>query len=97
MVDRAAVLEAVFAAVDQANEALSSTDRIARHEDERILGDGSTLDSLGFVSLVVAVEGEVQRRFGASPLLTEAIGDPDIPVGTLGDLADLVLERARGA
>lgn len=91
------MLEAVFAAVDQANEALSATNRIARREDARILGDGSSLDSLGFVSLVVAVEGEVQRRFGVAPLLTETIGDPDIRVATLGDLADLVVERARGA
>ena len=93
MAGRSDILAATYAAVVSTNEALPSDGKLVQTETERIIGEGARLDSLGFVSLVVAVESEVMSAVGSCPSLTEALSDPDAGVSTLGDLADFITAR----
>jgi hypothetical protein len=81
---RARLLEAIYRAVDGLNETLP------RAESERILGDDAKLESLGFVTLMVAVESEIQSAFGECPSLAEELTTPGDGVLTLGGLADFL-------
>ena len=87
---RARLLEAIYRAVDGLNETLPPESRLARAESERILGDDAKLESLGFVTLMVAVESEIQSAFGECQSLAEELTTPGDGVLTLGGLADFL-------
>jgi len=93
MPERSEIVQALYRAVSQTNEALADSDKLACEETEQILGDGAKLDSLGFVSLMVAIETELEELAGSCPSLAEELSDPDVGVTTLGDLADWVAPK----
>ena len=93
MAKRTEILEAIFRAVSSTNEALEVDKHLSTDENQRILGDGAKLDSLGFVSLIVAVEGEVSELVGDCPSLVEDLSNPSTGVSTLGELADFIMAR----
>ena len=93
MADRSSILNAVYAAAISTNEALLPENKLEAREDECIIGEGAKIDSLGFVSLMVAVEREVEAVAGACPSLVEELSDPDAGVSTLGDLTDFIAAR----
>jgi len=93
MAKRTTILEAIYRGVSSTNEALEMDKQLSAEENQRIFGDGAKLDSLGFVSLVVAVEGEVSELVGDCPSLVEDLSDPSTGVGTLGELADFIVAR----
>jgi acyl carrier protein len=93
MANRASILDAVNIAVRNTNETLPAESRIGPSESERILGEGAKIDSLGFVTLMVAVEQEVEAAFGQCPSLAEELSDPAAGVTTIGQLIDYLAER----
>ena len=93
MTDRSEILTAVYDAVASTNEALPTESKLEQSEVERIIGEGAKIDSLGFVSLVVAVENEVLSAIGTCPSLAEELSDPDVGVHTLGDLVGFIAAR----
>lgn len=84
------MLDAIYRAVDGLNEALPPESRLARAESERILGEEAKIDSLGFVTLMVSVESEVQAAFGDCPSLAEELTATDVGVVSIGGLADFL-------
>ena len=93
MADRSKILDAVYTAVASTNETLSLEGRLEARESEQIIGEGSKLDSLGFVSLMVAIENQVESVADFCPSLVEEFLDPDASVSTLGELVDFITAR----
>jgi len=93
-------LQLIYAAVDDVNSQSVDTLKIAKAEDARLLGGGSGLDSLAFVNLIVAIEGQLEPLLGKSVLLIDdenlaLMGDPFRTIGTLRQYVEKVIERAR--
>ena len=59
MADRSSILNAVNIAIRNTNETLPHDKKIAFDESEQIIGTGAKIDSLAFVTLMVAVEKEL--------------------------------------
>lgn len=94
MLNRSSILDAVYSAVRNTNEALPIDKKLASTESERLIGEGAKIDSLGFVTLMVAVEQEVEAAVGSCPSLVEELSDPAVKIETLGQLVDFIAERA---
>lgn len=65
------VSEAVCRSIDEINRQLPDDQKLADNGTSAILGPNATLDSLGFLNLLVAVEREVETEFGTELRLTE--------------------------
>jgi acyl carrier protein len=66
---RPATEAAVFRAVDRLNELLAETQRVPKDRDALLFADGSVLDSLALINLLVFVEDEVRDAFGRELVL----------------------------
>jgi acyl carrier protein len=64
MLDRGQIEEVVYRAIDQVNELLLDENAITKEDDTILIGEGSKLDSMGFVNFVVALEEELAQRIG---------------------------------
>jgi acyl carrier protein len=66
--------------------------------DTRLFGEGGALDSVGLVSLAVAVEQAVEERYGRPVSLADekALSQARSPYRTVGTLADYA-EKVLGA
>jgi hypothetical protein len=95
---REAVLKALLEAVDAVNAQLPRARRLARSPETALLGDTSTLDSLGLVSLIVAAEEKVEEAFGVSLTLVDEAARPaeESPFLTLATLAEHLQGRLEG-
>ena len=83
------VWSAVLEAVEETNRPLSEEHRIGEDPGTVLLGDGSKLDSLGLVSLIVAIEGRLRDRLGVTLALVDgqALDSAQSPFRTLESLA----------
>ena len=63
--------------------------------NSRLFGKGGLLDSMGLVSLIVAVEQEIDDRFGVAVALADekALSRSSSPYLTVSTLADYAAER----
>jgi acyl carrier protein len=93
MANRSSILKAVHIAIQNTNEALPVGKKIGTSESERIIGTDAKIDSLGFVTLMVAVEKEVEAAVGSCPSLVEELSDSSAGITTLGQLVDYIAER----
>lgn len=86
------VIAVLYAAIDDLNEGLAADKRLDRSPDTRLFGDGATLDSLGFVNLVLAIEQRLNDGFGTSiPLAETLMADSQTnPPDTVSRLADFI-------
>ena len=94
MANRSSILDAVHIAVRNTNEALPLNKKIGLSDSVRIMGAGATIDSLAFVTLMVAIEKEVEAVVGSCPSLVEELSDSSAGVTTLGQLIDYIAERS---
>ena len=92
--------ERVFAilheAVDELNLQLPKGKKLAKDEGTTLIGEGSVLDSLLVMSLLVSVEEKCFSEAGLElSLADEAAGSADTtPLRTLGTLGRFILARA---
>jgi hypothetical protein len=97
MADRARVLEALYAAVDELNLQRARADHLEKSEDTPLTGDGARLDSLGFLNLILGAETHVNARCAPPVNLTERLleeGESGLPA-TLGALASFIVVLQR--
>lgn len=92
MADTGQILRAIYSAVDEVNLLLPPEKRLAKAETTPIVGDGASLDSLGFLNFILLTETKINEACTpavnlAERLLEDATGDPP---QTLGALASLV-------
>ncbi len=68
--DTRATEAAVFRAVDRLNELLAETQRVQKRREALLFADGTALDSLALINLLVFIEDEVRETFGLELILT---------------------------
>lgn len=90
--------EMVLVVIEMTKEMLEaeglSVDEI--DEQTRLYGDGGLFDSMGIVSLIVAVEQEIQDRYGRSVALADerALSRSSSPYRTVSTLAQYAADSA---
>ena len=98
MLDERRALDLIYAAVDEINGQLPQGSRLTKQPETVLFGDGAALDSLAFVNLLVAIEGEVERAGGPPIGLLDELSRADeagSPLRTLGALAAYVAQSAK--
>lgn len=62
VVDAPGIESVILAAIDIVNQSRLTEERLAMERDAVIFGDGSPLDSLGLVSLLIEIEDQLAAR-----------------------------------
>jgi len=81
----------VFRAVDRVNELLAETQQLTKSRTIPLMEDGTVLDSLAIINLLVFIEDEIRESFGREVTLTGEDGAgplQDDDLKTLGSLID---------
>jgi len=86
------IIECVYEAIDDVNERQPADGKLEKTPETRLFGRHSKLDSLGLVSLVVAVEESLQDRLGVSVTLADerAMSQRRSPFLSVHSLADYI-------
>jgi acyl carrier protein len=86
------ILQAVYTAIDEVNEQLPSGGQIPRSPDAILFGQAGALDSLGLVSLIVAVEQSVENELGATVTLADekALSQRNSPFRSVATLTEYI-------
>ena len=71
MTERKAILDLVLAAVQSLNDELPPANQLQLAEDTLLFGEGSSLDSLSLVSVIVDIETAVADQLGQPISLTD--------------------------
>ena len=83
------ILQAIYNAVAEINEQLPKGKSLAMSPETVLFGRSGQLDSLGLVSLIVAVEQNIQAEFGSDVTLADerAMSQRNSPFQTIASLA----------
>ncbi len=87
----ARIHDAVLCALDDVNEQLPPARRLAKADTTALAGADGTLDSLGVVNLIAALEQQLERQFGTTVDLIDKglLGDAE-PLQSVGALVSFV-------
>ncbi len=88
-------LDIVFDAIDVVNRQRADDNQISKRSDVILIGDGGALDSLGFVTLILAIERRVADVVGVEIELLdgEGYGVESFDSRTASSFCDLILAR----
>ena len=89
-IDKKSIVENIISEVS--NSIYTDNEEIVINENFVIYGDNSQLDSLALVSLIVAVEQNIEDEFGISITLADerAMSQENSPFRTVSSLADYI-------
>jgi acyl carrier protein len=89
------VLRIVYRAIDELNPQLPPERRLEKSPEMALFGSAGRLDSLGLVSLIVAIEQAVEDELAVSVVLADekAMSQRSSPFRTVGSLAAYVRAR----
>ena len=89
--ERSAILNLIYAAIDEVNPALPPDRQIEKSPETQLFGRGSRLDSLGLVNLVVATEARLMDSGAAVSLADErAMSQKQSPFRSVETLCDYI-------
>ncbi len=93
------ILDAVYAAIDQVNRQNPGSKPIVKAPGTPLYGSASDLDSLGLISLVVAVEQTVEQKVSVPITLVDdkALSQEISPFSTVQTLVDYIDGLVRDA
>jgi len=98
MVSSDKALQWVYAAADAANRDLAEEDRISKSPDTRLRGEGSAVDSLTIINLLIEIEAIVEQETGKRlSLMSVEPADMQKSFATARSLADYVAEQVNNA
>jgi acyl carrier protein len=86
----------VFSAVDRLNELLPPTGQLERSRAALLLADGTSLDSMAVVNLLVFIEEEMLNELDREITLAGAEGEAELEVealATVGTLIDAICQQ----
>jgi acyl carrier protein len=91
------ILAAIYRAVDWVNDELPPDRRVIKASDTRLLGPQSVLNSMDLVSLIIAIEREIEDTFGVALTLADerALSMKASPFRSVQSLADYIALLAR--
>jgi len=86
------IVTAIYRAVDWINGELRPDRQLIKAPETRLLGSQSVLDSMHLVSLIVAIEREVEDIFGVTLTLVDerALSMKESPFRSIQSLADYI-------
>jgi acyl carrier protein len=86
------IIAAVYRAVDWINGELPPDRQLIKAPETRLVGSESVLDSMHLVSLIVAIEREVEDAFGVAVTLADerALSMQASPFRSIQSLADYI-------
>jgi acyl carrier protein len=86
------ILAAIYRAVDWINGELPPDRQLIKAPETRLLGSQSVLDSMHLVSLIVAIEREVEDAFGVALTLADerALSMQASPFRSIQSLVDYI-------
>jgi acyl carrier protein len=86
------IVAAIYRAVDWINGELPPDRQLIKAPGTRLLGSGSALDSMHLVSLIIAIEQEVEDKFGVALTLADerALSMNESPFRSIQSLADYI-------
>jgi acyl carrier protein len=90
MFHKAQIQDLVYRAMDGASELLLDDTALTKSPDTVLVGDGATLDSMGFINFVVALENELGEEIGLVVNLVEELNTIDEHTLKPSSVADLV-------
>ncbi len=87
------IVTAIYRAVDWINGELRPDRQLIKARETRLLGSQSVLDSMHLVSLIVAIEREVEDMFGVTLTLVDerALSMKESPFRSIQSLADYIV------
>lgn len=88
------ILNLIYAVVNELNAERASEERLTNAPDTVLFGQGSKLDSLGLVGLVVGTEQRVEETLDRTISLTDerAMSQRQSPFRTIDTLAEYILQ-----
>ncbi|MDR4484794.1 MAG: hypothetical protein R3B95_16560 [Nitrospirales bacterium] len=91
------VVDAVFEAVDEVNQQLSEEEKIEKSLDTPLTGEKASLESLNFVTFIVAAEEKIEQRLGVVISLAAEMeaSEMEATFQTIGTLVDYVSEALK--
>jgi len=94
-IEKERIIRVIFKALDEVNQLLPKEARLEKSVDAVLFGTSSSLDSLGFVNLIVAVEQGIEDIFEIKIALADerAMTQKNNPFKTIGTLADYIAMR----
>lgn len=92
MISRDSILKIIYDVAKETNEEQPADRQLKTTPDTVLFGQGSVLDSLGLVGLVVAVEAKIEQAFSTPVALTDdrAMSQRNSPFRTIGSLAEYI-------
>ena len=92
MVETKKIIDAIFDAVESLNPQLPTEQRLEKSADTVLFGKNGRLDSIALVNLIVAIEGEIEERFGIIITLADqkAMSQKNSPFQSIKSLADYI-------
>lgn len=86
------ILEVVYAAIEEVNGQLPPDQQLAKGPDTILIGDGGTLDSLGLINLVSAIEELLNLEMGVEVVLMdeELLAQENGPFRTVASLVKCI-------
>ncbi len=86
------ILAAIYRAVDWINGELPTDRQLIKAPETRLLSSQSVLDSMHLVSLIIAIEREVEDTFGVALTLADerALSMKESPFRSIQSLADYI-------
>jgi acyl carrier protein len=92
MNDAENIVAAIYRAVDWINGELPPDRQLIKVPGTRLLGSESVLDSMHLVSLIIAIEREVEDTFGVALTLADerALSMKESPFRSIQSLADYI-------
>ena len=86
------IQEAIFRAVDEHNQDKAKDAQLGKTDDTIIFGQESTLDSIGLLDLIVAIEENLEERFGIEISLADekAVAQKVSPLTTISTLSNYI-------
>jgi acyl carrier protein len=86
------ILAAIYRAIDWINGELPQDRQVVKAPETRLLGSESALDSMHLVSLIIAIEREVEDTFAVALTLADerALSMKESPFRSIQSLADYI-------
>lgn len=98
MLEKDQIQVVVYRSIDRINELLQDENALTKEDTTILVGDGSTLDSMGFINFVVTLEEELTQVMNHDLNLMETLNADGVGSqrwSTVAELVDLLFETVR--
>lgn len=86
-------MNVISKAIGKVNELLPVEERLSTDSSTLLFGDGSALDSLGRVNLIVAFEEQISQDLGFELTLMDELANPSGILDSVGSFHTLLKSR----